>query len=341
MNPTCKQASNRFSRGELMNMLRAALALTALLLALPAVQAATSNMAPSEPVELPSGQVLDVWPGTAPGSENAAAAEAEDSFPQPGLPPVQIVRNVSHPTLTVYRPDAALANGTAVIIAPGGAFHFLTIDQEGRNVAAWLVKRGITAVVLKYRLVETPDDRKAFTARHRQIILGKALSAKPGSPEALAMQRVAQLAGADGVQALKVVRAHAAEWGVRPDRVGMLGFSAGGMVTCSALLQEDPSLRPDFAAPIYLWSPSELPATPSQLPPIFVAMAQDDPLVKNPVSNFVAALTSAGARPEVHLYSAGGHGFGMFKQGTTSDHWIEEFYWWLEAQKLVPRTAHE
>jgi acetyl esterase/lipase len=144
---------------------------------------------------------------------------------------------------------------------------------------------------------------------------------------------------ADGIQALKVVRQHASEWGVSPDRVGFIGFSAGAMVASGALLQGDAAARPNFAALIYGGPFGRMPAIPAQLPPMFLAWAQDDTLALAPVVKFYEALKAAGHKPETHIFSAGGHGFGMRKQGTTSDHWIDSFYYWLEAQGLTKPAA--
>ncbi|MEO8128192.1 MAG: alpha/beta hydrolase, partial [Bryobacteraceae bacterium] len=144
---------------------------------------------------------------------------------------------------------------------------------------------------------------------------------------------------ADGIQALKVVRQHAAEWGIAPDKVGMVGFSAGAMVVSGALLQQDAAARPNFAAPIYGGPFGVMPPIPTKLPPVFLAWAQDDPLVLDAIVKFHDALKSAGHKPEVHIYSAGGHGFGMRKQGTSSDHWIDEFYYWMQAQGFARPAA--
>jgi dienelactone hydrolase len=114
-----------------------------------------------------------------------------------------------------------------------------------------------------------------------------------------------------------------------------MGFSAGAMVTSGALLQPDAAARPNFAAPIYGGPFGVMPKIPADLPPIFMAWAQDDGLVREPIENFYEALTAAGNKPEAHIYRAGEHGFGMKKQGTTSDHWMDEFYWWLESQGLT------
>ena len=144
---------------------------------------------------------------------------------------------------------------------------------------------------------------------------------------------------ADGIQALKVLRQRAGEFGLSPDRIGIVGFSAGAMVTSGVLLQEDPASRPAFAAPIYGGPFGAVPAIPQKLPPVFLAWAQDDTTAGTACARFYAALTAAGSTPEVHIYRAGGHGFGMGKQGTTSDHWIDEFYYWLEAQGLTKGAA--
>ena len=146
------------------------------------------------------------------------------------------------------------------------------------------------------------------------------------------MDTVGQYGIADGTQALKLLRERAAEFGLSPDRIGIVGFSAGAMVTSGVLLQEDAALRPAFAAPIYGGPFGAMPTIPQNLPPIVLAWAQDDTTAGTACGRFYAALTAAGSKPEVHIYKAGGHGFGMAKQGTTSDHWIDEFYYWLEVQ---------
>lgn len=254
-------------------------------------------------------QTVNLWSGTAPGSESWTRRERVE----PKTPLGTVIFNVVTPTLTVYLPEPAKATGTGVIIAPGGAFVALAIDLEGHDVARWLRARGIAAFVLKYRLMEKKGE---------------------GLPS-MDMDEAAQYGIADGIQALKVVRSHAAEWRVRPDRVGFLGFSAGAMVTCGAALQSDPALQPSFAAPIYGAPFGHMPEIPEKLPPLFLAWAQDDPLVLAPIRKFYDALTVAGHKPDVHIFQRGGHGFGMRKQGTSSDHWIDEFYYWLESLGLT------
>lgn len=251
-------------------------------------------------------QTIDIWPGPAPGSETWTHKERTVE----NTPIGTVVFNVVTPTLTAFLPRPGEGTGTGVIIAPGGAFVALAIDLEGSSVARWLQARGIAAFVLKYRIVEKRQD---------------------GIP-AMDMDTAGRYGIADGIQALKVVRQRAAGWGLSPGRIGLLGFSAGAMVTSGALLQPDAAARPDFAAMIYGGPFGVMPAIPAMLPPTFLAWAQDDALALAPIIRFHDALRSAGHKPEVHVFSAGGHGFGTRKQGTSSDHWIDAFYFWLEAQ---------
>lgn len=260
-----------------------------------------------------NAQTLNIWPGVAPGSEKWIQQERVEK----NTPLGAVVFNVVTPTLTVYLPERTKATGTGIIIAPGGAFVALAIDMEGHDVARWLQSKGIAAFVLKYRIIE----------KHGE-----------GIPPDLNMDEAGRYGIADGIQALRVVRQHAGEWGISPDRVGFMGFSAGAMVASAALLQQDAAARPNFAAPIYGGPFGVMPAIPPKLPPIFMAWAQDDPYV-DAVAKFYGALKSAGHKPEAHIFSAGGHGFGMRKQGTSSDHWIDEFYYWLEAQGFTRPAA--
>lgn len=247
---------------------------------------------------------VKIWPGVAPGSERWT--QQERTFTD--TPVGTVIQNVVTPTLTAYLPPKDKATGTGIIIAPGGAFVALAIDLEANQLARVLQQRGVAAFVLKYRTVEKKVD---------------------GIP-AMDMDTAGRYGIADGIQALKVVRAHAAEWHVSPHRVGMIGFSAGGMVTTGALLQPDIAARPDFAALMYGAPFGKMPVIPAKLPPIFMAWAHDDPVALRPVVRFRDALLEAGIRPEVHEYDKGGHGFGMKKQGTSSDRWVDDFWHWLQ-----------
>ena len=262
-----------------------------------------------------AAQTIRIWPGVAPGSEHwtQKVTRVENT------PVGTVVFNIVTPTLTAYLPDRAKATGTGVVIAPGGAFVALAVSLEGTDLARWLQQRGIAAFLLEYRLVEKRGN---------------------GIPD-MNMDTAGRYGIADGIQALKVVRQHAGDWGVRPDRIGFIGFSAGAMVASGALLQSNASDRPNFVGLIYGAPFGAMPRIPANLPPTFMAWAQDDPVALAPVVRFADALVAAGNKPERHIYSRGGHGFGMKKQGTTSDHWIDEFYYWLQSLGLAsaaPRT---
>ena len=249
---------------------------------------------------------LRLWPGMAPGSEHWTQKEQVER----NTPVGTVIIDVTTPTLTAYLPERAKATGTAVIIAPGGAFVALAIDREGNDVARWLQSRGIAAFVLKYRVIEKRGE---------------------GIPADLDPDQASRYGIADAVQALKLVRQHAAEWGIAQGRIGYLGFSAGAMVVSGVLLQPDAATRPDFAALVYGAPFGAMPAIPAGLPPVFMAWAQDDTVARDAATRFRGALEAAGDKPEAHIYAAGGHGFGMSRQGTSSDHWIEAFHGWLAA----------
>jgi acetyl esterase/lipase len=260
-----------------------------------------------------SQQVVNLWPGVAPGSESWTQKELKVDDTPLGT----VIINVVTPTLTAYLPERSKATGSGVIIAPGGSFVALAIEHEGYKVARWLQEKGIAAFVLKYRVVEKRGE---------------------GIPAAMNMDEVGRYGIADGIQALKVVRQRASEWGIAQDRIGFLGFSAGAMVSSGALLNADAAARPSFAAMIYGGPFGVMPSIPAKLPPMFLAWAQDDDVALGPIVKFHDTLESAGYKPEVHIYSAGRHGFGMRKQGTSSDHWIEDFYYWLEAMGFTKPT---
>ncbi len=258
-------------------------------------------------------QTINIWPGVAPGSEHWTQQE----HVYKNTPVGTVIQNVVTPTITAYLPDRAKATGASVIIAPGGGFIALATTLEGEGLARFLQQRGVAAFLLKYRTIEQRGS---------------------GIPQ-MDQDTAARYGIADAIQALKVVRQHATQWHLATDRVGIIGFSAGGMVASGALLQADSAGRPNFAAMIYGAPFGVMPTIPSSLPPIFLAWAQDDNVVPKMLPRFRDALAAAGIKPEVHVYSAGGHGFGLKKQGTTSDHWVDEFYWWLAAQGFTKHAA--
>jgi acetyl esterase/lipase len=269
--------------------------------------------------------LIPLWPDGAPGSEGWTQQEQETLAPPPiGI---RVVRNVTQPTLTAYLPDGAEATRPAVIICPGGAFHFLAIEHEGTQVAQWLHARGMAAFVLRYRLIETPVDDNALGQHMQQNLTDRDRFRR-------LMQVLRPLIIADGLQAVKLVRGRAAEWGIAPDRIGIMGFSAGGHLTTGVALGYDQDSRPDFAAPIYS-SPYEDIHVPEDAPPLFIAVAHDDAFAASASVPLYSAWNAAGRSVELHIYSKGGHGFGMRPQGLPSDHWIDCFGDWLQAQGVL------
>lgn len=247
--------------------------------------------------------------------------------------PAGAIFNVSVPTLTPYLPDARHNTGTAVIVAPGGAFRLLAMAHEGHQVAEWLAQRGIAAFLLKYRLAQMkgPDDFGASMQR-------------------MPIDQAGVMGVADGKRAVALVRSRAAEYRIDPARVGIVGFSAGAHVAAEVGLSADARERASFVAPIYGGPFGTLPQLPKAdsddaLPPFFLAIAVNDPVVDpGIVLGFTQALIAAGYEPELHLFKDGGHGFGMTRQGTTSDLWIEQFHWWMTTQGLTRKPgepAHE
>jgi acetyl esterase/lipase len=268
-------------------------------------------------------QVIPLWED---GEIDTTARNQPEgiAFLQSGL---KVIRNVSQPSLTAYLPDPAIATGTAVIVCPGGAYHFLAFEHEGIEVARWLNTRGIAAFMLKYRLVQTGSDFPQCVDERLN---------DPRQMETL-VTPLFPLIAADGCQAVRLVRARAAEWGIAPDRIGLLGFSAGGMLTLSVALRFDPSSRPDFAAPIYSAPPPDAPL-PTDAPPLFLLCAADDDMASAVSTRFYSAWRAASRPVELHIYSKGGHGFGMTRQGLPSDDWIDRFAEWLQAQGFLPEA---
>lgn len=242
----------------------------------------------------------------------------------------QVVTNVSKPSMEVFRPDPSLQNGTAVIIAPGGGLYAHSINSEGNDVARWLNSKGITAFVLKYRLVPTGEDAVVDLNTD-------------GDQVAVKASKVLPLSTKDGLNAVTYVRQHSTALGVDPDKIGFMGFSAGGAVTMSVIYSASKENRPDFIVPVYPWM-DIVPTheTSSNGPPMLIVCATDDPLGLAPAS--IALYTSwakKGIPTELHMYAKGGHGFGMKTQGLPSDKWIERFYDWSIAEGLTkPIVKH-
>lgn len=272
-------------------------------------------------------RVIQLYDGPAPGSESWNWNEAENDN---NIWKTKVVYNVSRPTLTVFAPEADKANGTAIVICPGGAFHALSINNEGYDVAKWLVKKGVTCFVLKYRLARslTTDPVAEMMAKWgNKDFENENIAAIP-------------LGVADGRNAIAYVRKHAVEYGIAPDRIGIMGFSAGGTLTSAALFNYTKENRPDFAAPIYPFFPAAMYGdVATDAPPVFIAAASDDALGLAPHStDLYTKWISAKKNAELHLYSKGGHGFGMKPQNLPSDNWIERFADWLNVQGLLKKS---
>jgi acetyl esterase/lipase len=270
-------------------------------------------------------KVIPLYAGSAPGSERWNWEEGERDK---NMSNTHIVYNVVVPTLTLYAPDAGTANGTAIVICPGGAFHILAIDNEGIEVAKWLNKKGVTAFVLKYRLVRSLTDDPV-----------KELIPKMGDKVKLDIENdsVVSMAVEDGKKAIEYVRTHAKAYGVSPNKIGMMGFSAGGTVTMGVGFTYAPENRPDFLAPIYPYIAAlKHVSVPADAPPIFICAASDDELGLAPESvKLYSDWLTAKKHAELHMYVKGGHGFGMKKRNLPIDHWIDRFGEWLVFEGLL------
>jgi acetyl esterase/lipase len=266
--------------------------------------------------------VIPLYPGTAPGSK-------PESYPEKLYFSkswnTDVVANVTKPTLTVFRPSPELKNGTGVVICPGGGFMALSIATEGTDVAKYLAAKGVTAFVLKYRIAHTGEDApQEFAAALADGKFHKIL------------EKTEPLAVADGLAAVTYVRQHAAEWGISPDRVGIIGFSAGGAITAEVATEYAHKGRPAFVAPIYAGGVLKDLPVPSDAPPMFIAAATDDSLGLAPESvALYQKWTAAHKSAELHMYAKGGHGFGVRQQNIPTDHWIDRFAEWLQLEGFL------
>jgi acetyl esterase/lipase len=271
-------------------------------------------------------EVIPLYQGTPPGSTPENYPEKE-YFSKAWN--TEVVSNVTKPSLTMFKPSAESKNGTAIVICPGGGFMALSINSEGNDVAKYLAERGVTAFVLKYRLAHTgADATQEFATLYAD---------RPKFQQTVAT--VIPLAIADGLAAVTYVRQHAAQWGISSDRVGIIGFSAGGTVAAGVGLRYAPEARPAFVAPIY-GAAGRLKDSPvpADAPPIFIAAATDDQLGLAPDSvALYEKWTDAHKSAELHMYAKGGHGFGMHKHDLPTDHWIDRFVEWLELHGFLKK----
>ncbi len=300
--------------------IKRALATSACVFAVIAGAQALAQEPPKTPIEAPAEP--NAIPLNTGGVESQTAQETW--YKQWGDP---FVRNVSRATLTPFLPDPAKANGAAVIVAPGGGFRILSMGNEGWEVAKALNERGVAAFVLKYRLMPTAPDWAEFDKNNP--LTAPRPAAAPGAPPPLPP---VTLPLEDATAAFKLVRSRAKEWNIDPKRLGMMGFSAGAGTTMAATLQSTEN-KPAFIAPIY--GGQRAVEVPADAPPMFVALAADDPLFGNNEYGLITAWKKAGRPVEFHLYQNGGHGFGLGNPGKTSTGWFPQFMLWLESNGML------
>jgi acetyl esterase/lipase len=233
-------------------------------------------------------------------------------------------RNVTIATLEPFLPDASKATGTAVIVAPGGGFRSLSMENEGSDVARALAARGVAAFVLKYRLIQTPSDMASFERSMSQMFASAGRPRAEPSRANFMPSLAPQLA--DSSAAFALVRKRSAQWHIDPQRIGMVGFSAGAMLTLQTALKAQ-NAKPAFIGIIY--GPLDPVTVPTDAPPMFVALAADDPLFGGRGMGLIQSWIAAKRPVEFHLYEQGGHGFGMYPKETTSTGWFDAFVRWL------------
>ena len=267
--------------------------------------------------------IWNLWPGQPPGDEVQLGPEFDRTGPDGRLVAgrrVTRLTNVSVPTVAIFRPKPEVDTGAAVVIAPGGGHTILAYDLEGTEVAAWLNSIGMTGIVLKYRVPGRDPDRRWLAAAQ------------------------------DGQRAVSLVRGRAEEIGIDPDRIGIIGFSAGGTpVRYSALVKErlyEPvdrydtvSFRPDFAAPIYSGGVPEGAAITEECPPFFMVIAHDDRDRSVAVAELYIALKRANVSAELHIYESGGHGYGLRETELPVTSWPDRMEEWMRRLGLFDPEA--
>lgn len=283
-------------------------------------------------------EVIALWPDGPPSTIAGVGPELTFSPPEGLAAGTTMLRNVSEATLTVFRPTPATANGVGVIVVPGGGWRILAWEHEGIDVARWLAARGYAAFLLKYRVMGTPADPAEFAAEaartNARLAAPLAAMKAPRSITDIindaAFHEARGVAHADGRRAVELVAERAAEWGVRPGKIGMIGFSAGAFLTADVAMAPGAATLA-FAAPIYGGETGGRPV-PAGAPPLFTCIAQDDRLLFKVVESLYADWSNADRPAELHIFAKGGHGFGLIKQGLPVDRWSELLADWLADQ---------
>jgi acetyl esterase/lipase len=283
--------------------------------------------------------VIDLWPGNTPGDVGIKGQETSRIHPSPLVGPTKLITNVTRPTLTVYQPAKEKNTGTAMIICPGGGYWDLYWELEGEEVAAWLNSRGMTGIILKYRVPRRPGDVRGEPPLGPQL---------------------------DAQRAVSLVRSRAEQWGIDPRRLGMVGFSAGGHLALATATNfekrtydaiddiDKVSFRPDFAVLCYsgylkakdkdeIWPGMRIP---SGTPPILLAHANDDSEkvggsnAENSAFMYVA-LKRAGIPVELHIFGNGNHDFGVRQNDKLSSSWPQLCVNWLQSHDLLTAAAKQ
>jgi acetyl esterase/lipase len=293
------------------------------------VAAARCLAQPDRQSATPSPDPIPLWPGTAPGEKGDIGEEADTTKPGQDAPRAYITRlgNVTKPTIALFRPPPDKDTGAAVVVCPGGGYTIVAYDLEGTEVCQWLNSIGVTGVLLKYRV----PARKGL------------------EKYAAALQ--------DAQRAVGIVRQRAKQWNIDPNRIGVLGFSAGGHLAAAVSNNytdrtyppvddaDEESCRPDFTVliyPAYLVAKDETTKLSPELkvsdrtPPAFIAMTQDDPIRVENAYAYALALKNAKVKAEVHVFPTGGHGYGLRKSSNpVSTAWPALATDWMKAQGLL------
>jgi acetyl esterase/lipase len=323
-----RQVSNRWTKRSSAVLSNSRLVVTALsfvaLLAAPA-QAQDNKMTPIATPSQPTA--IEIGTGPLPDAKNPESWHSQYGS--------RFARNVTLATLTPFLPDPSKASGAAVVVAPGGGFRTLSMENEGWNVARALAEKGVAAFVLKYRLNQTPADMAGFEQSMREMFSGTARPPRLDPEKAMA-GLAPQIA--DARAAFALIRKRSAEWHVDPHRIGMVGFSAGAMLTMATTLAGEDA-KPAFIGNIY--GPLAPLTVPADAPPLFIALAADDPFFANGGYGLIDSWKAAKHPVEFHLYEQGGHGFGMYPKETTSTGWFEAFVRWIGMHGMLKPAASE